>query len=92
MLKLSEVLDRYYVLPFGQSEIVGWYYAHEEDDVGHVIVIEWADIDRMETYNQEFYDQPIRLMGNTTQGMFAVTTIDGETVAFIALAGVNLEK
>lgn len=92
MLKLSEVLDRYYVLPFGQSEIVGWYYALEEDDVSHVIVVEWADIDRMETYNQEFYDQPIRPMSNTTQGMFAVTTTDGETVAFIALTGANLEE
>lgn len=87
MLKLSEVLDRYYVLPFGQSEIVGW---HETSD--SKLVVEWKDSDTFDTHSQEFDDQPIRPMSNTTQGMFAVTTTDGETVAFIALTGANLEE
>lgn len=87
MLKLSEVLDRYYVLPFGQSEIVGW---HETSD--SKLVVEWKDSDTFDTHFQEFDEQVINVGGNATQGMFAVTTTDGETVAFIALMGANLEE
>lgn len=87
MLKLSEVLDRYYVLPFGQSEIVGW---HETSD--SKLVVEWKDSDTFDTHFQEFDEQVINVGGNTTQGMFTVTTTDGETVAFIALMGANLEE
>lgn len=89
-MKLSEVLDRYYVLPFGQSEFVGWYQSSQDDDpyIEPPLVVEWNDSDTGEHHSQEFRDQVIE---KGQQGTFTVTTTDGETVAFIALTYVDLE-
>lgn len=84
-MKLSEVLYRFYVLPLGQSEIVG--YDSDENDR---ITITWKDADNGDAYFQEFKDQDI-VISSTIKGMFAVRTIESENVAFIALDGVDLK-
>lgn len=91
-MKLSEVLNRFYVIPLGQSEIVGFEGDHDDPDLGEVITITWTDPEDGEEYRQEFTDQDIQIEG-PIKGQFLVRQIDDEElVGFIALDGVDLEK
>lgn len=84
-MKLSEALNKFYILPLGQSEIVGFFGG----EIDH-ITITWKDSDTFDEHFQEFEDQDI-VIGGPVNGEFTVTTIEGENVAFIALDGVDLE-
>lgn len=85
MMKLSEVLERYYVLPYNSSELVGFYEDTDNADSLPLIVVSWNDVDARESYLQEFEDQEIQ-PDPTVKGGFLVNTIDdGEPVGFIAL-------
>ena len=88
-MKLSEVLNRYYVVALHQSELVGFYEDDLDGDVD--IVIEWNDSDEFETHRQVFKDQEIRLLVQPTGG-FIVTNSEGMECGFIALAGVPKEQ
>lgn len=86
-MKLSEVLERFYVIPLGQSEIVG--FDRIEDNL---ITITWTDPEDGQQYREEFADQDIQIMG-PIKGQFLVQQInDEDLVGFIALDGVDLEK
>lgn len=83
---LSKVLNDYYVMPLGQSEIVG-YDSNEHNE----ICIDWMDGEEGKRHSQEFLDQEIHLdPASFLQGQFAVTTLEGDVVSFIALDGVAL--
>ncbi|MEO7082189.1 MAG: hypothetical protein ABIY71_11700 [Flavobacteriales bacterium] len=82
---LSNVLNDYYVLPMGQSEIVG-YDCNEE----HLITITWHDSEEGDNHHQEFLDQEIRESWPIVRGGFAVTNTDDEICGFIALDGADL--
>lgn len=89
-MKLSEVLERFYVLPLNQSEIVGFSLPEElSDDVA--INVYWKDSDAFDEHNQYFNDQDVQLLDHPTGGFF-VTDVGGEMRGFIALDGVDLEK
>lgn len=86
---LSEIVRRFFVLPFGQSEIAG-FGTEDHPELGEVIVLTWNDSDTGHSYRQEFVDQGVRR--DAVGGLFSATTIDGDLVAFIALDGVDLTK
>lgn len=84
---LSEIVRRFFVLPFGQSEIA-CFETEDHPELGEVIVLTWNDSYTDLSYRQEFVDQAVR--EHAVRGLFAATTIDGDLVAFIALDGVDL--
>lgn len=84
---LSEIVRRFFVLPFGQSEIAS-FGTEDHPELGEVIVLTWNDSDTGLSYRQEFVDQAVEK--DAVRGLFSVTTIDGDHVAFIALDGVDL--
>lgn len=84
---LSEIVRRFFVLPFGQSEIA-IFETEDHPELGEVIVLTWNDSYTNLSYRQEFVDQVVRK--HAVQGLFAATTVDGDLVAFIALDGVDL--
>lgn len=81
---LSKVLNDFYVLPMGQSEIVGF---HIED----LIRITWHDSDTCDNHEQLFLDQEIQEVDPSMRGGFTVTMTDGDPAAFIALDGAALK-
>lgn len=83
-MKLSEVLDKYYVLPLNQSEIVGYHIVLGE------ILITWVDSETLKEHQQYFLDQEV-VPAPVIKGAFIVDRINGEgSVSFIALDGVEL--
>ena len=84
---LSEIVRRFFVLPFGQSEIAD-FGTEDHPALGEVIVLTWSDSATGLSYRQEFEDQEVEK--DAVKGLFCVTTIDGDHVAFIALDGVDL--
>lgn len=86
---LSEIVRRFFVLPFGQSEIAGFEF-EDDPELGRVIVLTWNDSDTGLYHRQEFVDQETGK--DAVRGLFTVTTIDGDPVAFFALDGVDLTK
>jgi hypothetical protein len=93
---LSEVLNKFYVLPLGQSEIVD-YQLITADQTGNVSepcwLISWTDSDTLDKYEQEFHDQEIQFgeLSQTHPGEFFVNDRDGEACGFLALDGVRFE-
>ncbi len=92
-MKLSEILNRYFVLPLNQSELVD-FWTEDRPEHGEIIVITWADSDTLDRYRQEFIDQEVNLdLGDVIhfEGQFNVTPIGGDgPVTFIALDVVPL--
>ncbi len=86
-MMLSEIVRRFFVLPFGQSEIVS-YEIEYDHELGEVIVLTWNDSDTGLSYRQEFVDQEVEK--DAVKGLFSVTTIDGDHVMFTALDSVDL--
>jgi hypothetical protein len=85
-MKLSEALDKYYVIPLIGSEMVGYEAASKN--------CPWIRVHFVvddEEYSQTFEDQEIQLMDSPT-GAFSVTDDEGEGCGFIALDGVNLKE
>lgn len=84
---LSKVLNDYYVLPLGQSEIIGW-----DNQPNGICHISWADSDTAEQFDQYFPDQGIHssAMPAIHKGEFCVIDTDGKVCAFIALDGADL--
>lgn len=93
-MKLSEILNRYFVIPLNQSELVD-YSKEYHPEHGEIIVITWADSDTLDRFRQEFLDQEVDLdLGKQIdfKGLFRVTPIgDGGPVAFVALDTVSLK-
>lgn len=81
-MKLSEVLDRYYVLNADNTELVGFM-----DDEGRVQV-EWTDPDYGDTYTYYFKDQEVKPYGKA--GGFTALSEDGVGFAFLALEEADL--
>ncbi|MGV8863248.1 MAG: hypothetical protein ACOH2T_19040 [Pseudomonas sp.] len=81
-MKLSKVLDKYYVLSQSAMDIVG-FFVDEEPELGEVINIEWNDHSR-----EAFQDQDIDMSQNRN-GQFIVTDVDGKNHIFTALDGVD---
>lgn len=81
-MKLSEVLDRYYVLNADNTELVGFM-----DDEGRVQV-EWTDPDYGDTHTYYFKDQEVKPYGEA--GRFSVLSEDGVGFAFLALEEADL--
>lgn len=84
---LSEIVRRFFVLPFGQSEIA-CFDPEDHPELGGIIVLTWNDSYTDLVYRLEFADQAVR--EDAVRGLFTATTIDGDLVAFIALDGVDL--
>lgn len=89
-MKLLEVLEKYYVLPYGHHEIVD-FYVEETDDIDFKIYVTWTDSHELNDYRQEFFDQDIKISRILARGMFSVVQTNGEMREFIALDGVKLE-
>ena len=83
---LSKVLNGYYVLPMGQSEIVG-YDCNEE----HLVTITWHDSEECDNHRQEFLDQEIQESWPIVRGGFVITNTDDEVCGFIAMEGAVLK-
>lgn len=94
-MKLSEILNRYYVLPANQSELIS-FSTKDHPEHGKIIVISWTDSTTLTTFCQEFVDQEVDTdLGDMFhyKGQFNVTPIgDGGPVAFIALDTVPLSQ
>lgn len=92
-MKFSTVLNAYWVMPLNQSELVGFTIDQEPDDGEATITVSWKDSDTGHEHFQSFDDQEVvahQEDGSTRlDGAFTVKTADGETVAFLALAGVS---
>lgn len=86
---LSEVLRRFFVLPFGQSELAYWSTKYDPKH-GQVFVITWTDSETRLYRRLKFVDQDVGRDG--VRGLFKATTTDGDLVKFIALDGVDLTK
>lgn len=82
---LSEVLNKFYVLPLNSSEIVGF------DAVRDTLHISWTDSDSGRDIDQYFPDQEIQSSTILAQGAFNVTDNDGKVACFIALDGAVLK-
>lgn len=83
-MKLSEVLDRYHVIPLFHTAIVGFCVPDPPDEL---IEISY-EIDG-EVYEHYFNDQDIQPRSGTA-GSFTVIDGDGEACGYIALKGVEL--
>lgn len=81
-MKLSEMLDRYYVMPFGTTALVGFHHGP------HYIEVSWTDPEDNAEHHMEFLDQEVTPF--TMMGSFAVYTESGVAVAFIALEAADL--
>lgn len=86
---LSEIVRRFFVLPFGQSEIA-IFETEDHPELGGVIVLTWNDSYTDFSYRLEFVDQAVR--EHAVRGLFTATAVDGHLEAFIALDGVDLTK
>lgn len=88
-MMLSEILNRYFVLPLNQSELVS-FWTEDHPEHGEIIVVTWTDSDTSDIYHREFIDQEVDLdLGDAIQ--FNVTPIgDDGPVTFIALDAVPL--
>lgn len=85
---LSKVLHDYYVLPLGQSEIVGF---DKINDKKSLWAITWHDSDECDNWHQEFLDQEIQENEAIVRGSFVVTNTHGTACAFVALDGADLQ-
>lgn len=85
---LSEILSRFYVIPFGQSEIVN-FDPDRDPACDKPIAITWTDSETRDHHRQEFVDQKVTICG-LINGQFKVATVKGEVVSFIALDGADL--
>lgn len=88
-MMLSEVLNSYYVMPLNQSVLVGFTINDDidENDV-NPITITWHDEDTGEDYLQVFDDQKVQMF-EAFAGAFLVEDSNGESLAFLALEGVQ---
>ena len=84
---LSEIVRRFFVLPLNHSEIAS-FGTEDHPGLGEIIVLTWSDSATGLSYRQEFEDQAVEK--DAERGLFCVTTIDGDHVAFIALDSVDL--
>ncbi len=90
-MKLSEILNSYYVIPYNGSEIIGFHEDADNADELPLLVISWRDSqDWGEEYIQEFEDQEITPDPNVPGGFLVTTIDDADPVGFIALQGVDL--
>lgn len=81
-MKLSEVLGRYYVMPLGVTNVVGFHVGP------HCIEVSWTDPEDHEDHFQEFLEQEVQPFG--LKGAFAAVTEDGVGFAFLALERADL--
>lgn len=92
-MKFSTILSAFWVMPLNQSEVVGFTIDQDSDGGEATISVSWKDSDTGNEHFQCFDDQEVvahREAGSTSlNGAFTVQTTEGETVAFLALAGVN---
>jgi hypothetical protein len=84
-MKLSEILDKYYVMALNCTDIVGFHFPSKEE-----IIITFKDLDSNEVY-QIFVDQEPILLDHPTGGFF-VTDYNEQQCGFIALNGVDLNE
>lgn len=84
-MKLSLILDRYYVI--ANSSVVGFHWP-DETDGDTACSITFQDDDGMDV-DQRFNDQDVQLL-ESPKGGFVVTDVDGEACQFTALDGVEL--
>lgn len=83
-MKLSQVLEKYYVL--AMSETVSYYLPNiPEDNIYISFFSEGLE------YEQYFEDQEVQIQ-ETSLGGFTVINEDGEVCQFTALDGVDLGK
>lgn len=91
-MKLSDILNKYYVIPMSHCEIVGFTINDDADDNDvNPITITWNDSDTFESYLEVFDDQDVEFLDQPT-GAFTATDAEGKTAIFIALDGVNLKE
>lgn len=88
-MKLSEVLDKYYVMALNSSEIVA-FSSPDESNGDQAIAIKWFDSVDSCTHEQFFNDQDIILL-DKPEGAFFVKDVDGRDCGFLALDGVPLK-
>lgn len=88
-MKLSEVLNKYYVMALNSSEIVA-FSSPDESNGDQAIAINWFDIDASCTHEQFFNDQDIILL-DRPEGAFYVKDVNGRDCGFLALDGVPLK-
>lgn len=81
-MKLSEVLDRYYVFNVDNMGLVGF------PDAEGRIQVELIDSDDGGTYTYYFKDQEVKPYGKA--GGFTALSEDGVGFAFLALEGADL--
>lgn len=92
-MKFSTILSAFWVMPLNQSEVVGFTIDQDADGGEATITVSWKDSDTGNEHFQCFEDQDVvahQGEGSTSlSGAFTVETTAGESVAFLALAGVN---
>ena len=81
-MQLSEVLSKYYVMPLGVTNVVGFHVGP------HCIEVSWTDPEDHEDHFQEFLEQEVQPFG--LKGAFAAVTEDGVGFAFLALERADL--
>lgn len=90
-MKLSEVLDKYHVIPVHQTEIVGFML--RQDELEGCITINWPNPDTGGECFYVFEEQEICPLHESQvtalSGCFSVETDDGERLAFMALQPVS---
>lgn len=84
-MMLSEILNRFFVLPLNQSEPVG-FSTEDHPEHGEIIAITWTDSVTSDRFRREFVDQEVDWdWAGRVRGMFCVTPIDDDApVAFVA--------
>lgn len=85
-MKLSDALDRFFVVPFNSSEIVDFVIVDEAHWVPTLITITWEDHDEV-LQRHEFTDQEVVIY---TADSFMATSTEGIGIGFMALTGANL--
>lgn len=88
-MMLSEVLRRFFVLPFGQWELAR-FSVEDDPKHGQIIALTWTD-DCTGLYRRRtFVDQDVGQ--DFTHGVFEATTTEGYNETFFALDNADLTK
>lgn len=85
-MKLSEALDRFFVVPFNSSVIVDWSTSENSTWEERRFEIAWEDHDE-KLQRHEFPEQEIVLY---TADAFMAKDTNGDDWGFMALTGANL--
>ena len=89
-MKLSEVLQRYYVVANQCNQFVLYSISDGEEGEPDEIEILWGNDEDMLEYSVVAYDQDIMIDPNLAPGCFRIVDTQNDPTIFMALRGADL--